>query len=73
MQTWNSTSTPTTPDWFKASTCLPRVADFCRYWDGAHWSAPIHREDMSDPVRLERARTSRGETQDDVVWLAAEH
>lgn len=72
MSTWN-TSTPATPDWFIASTCEPRKETYRRYWNGRQWSAPIHREDMSDPVRLERARTSRGETQDDVVWLAAEH
>jgi hypothetical protein len=72
MQTWN-TSTPATSDWYTASTCEPRVPTFRRYWNGRHWSTPIHCDDVSDPVRLERARTGRGETQDDVVWLAAEH
>ena len=69
MQTWN-TSTPTAPGWYTASTCEPRVTTFQRYWDGAHWSAPIHCEDVGDSVRLHRARTGRGETQDDVVWQA---
>lgn len=65
-----STEQPTLTGWYIASTCEPRVADFFRHWNGTQWSAPVHREDMNDPVRLARARTSRGETQDDVVWQA---
>ena len=69
MSTWNH-STPTARGWYIASTCEPRKTDYLRHWTGAEWSPPIHREDMSDLARLKRARESRGETQDDVVWQA---
>jgi hypothetical protein len=67
-----STDRPAFPCWYTASSCEPRCPTFARFWNGAHWSAPIHRDDMADPMRLTRARLARGETQSDIVWQPIE-
>lgn len=59
------TEPPARTGWYNAST--ERNPETRRWWNGEYWSPPVS-VDSPDDGRFERAKITRGESQDGIEW-----